>query len=187
MLFRSLCAVLAPRGTLAEKLNQTAMAMAGAYDALAWCADDHVFRTPGWDKLMLAALDGLGGHGWVYPQTVRRQDVPEIWMCSSGVTETLGWFFPPAMAMYYGDNAVGELAKRAGMIRHCPEAVIEHLHYSVNPETEHDQVYREAEDAHGAADLAAFGRWRADVLPLEVSRLRRAYSRDIEWVLSRVA
>ena len=56
----ALHAVLAPRGTLSEKLNQTAAAMAGVYDALMWTGDDHVFGSPGWDKAM---LDVLGRHG----------------------------------------------------------------------------------------------------------------------------
>ena len=183
----ALRAVLAPRGTLADKLNQVAGAMTGTYPALMWCGDDHVFGTPGWDKLMLAALEDMGGHGWIYPDTVRRRDVPEIWMCSSSVTEALGWFFPPFLAQYYGDNAIGELAKRAGLIRGCPEAKAEHLHYSVRKETEHDATYREAEDAHGTADLAAFRRWQADVLPYEVSRLRRRFNTDVEWVISRIS
>ena len=36
-------AVLAPRGTLADKLNQTAAAVVDQYSALLWTGDDHVF------------------------------------------------------------------------------------------------------------------------------------------------
>jgi hypothetical protein len=178
--------VLAPRGTLAVKLNQTAAAMAAVYPALMWCGDDHVFRTAGWDKAMLAVLEQLGGHGWVYPDTVRRRDVPEIWLSSSDVVRALGWFFPPAMGHYYGDNAVGELGKRTGLIRCCPEAVVEHLHYSVTPGAERDATYAEAEDQHGAADLAAFQEWRAGQMGNDVAVLRRQFSPDVAWVLSRV-
>ena len=179
--------VLAPRGTLREKLNQTADAFADSYDALMWTGDDHVFKTPGWDRLMLAALEDMGGHGWVFPDTVRRRDVPEIWMCDTALVRHLGWFFPPAVNQYYADNIIGEAGKRAGLIRFCPEAVIEHLHYSVDPDMEHDATYAEAENAHGQADLKAFNQWRADHLSIEVAILRRKYSRDVSWVLSRVA
>ena len=79
------------------------------------------------------------------------------------------------------------IGKRTGLIRYCPDAVIEHRHYSVCPETVHDETYREAEEAHGTADLNAFQQWRADVMPYEVARLRRKYSRDVDWVLGRVA
>jgi len=179
--------VLAPRGTLREKLNQTAAAFADAYDALMWCGDDHVFRTPHWDTAMLAALEDMGGRGWVYPDTVRRRDVPEIWMADTALIRDLDWFFPPAVNQYYADNILGELGKRSGLIRFCPEAVIEHLHYSAVPGVEHDATYAEAEEAHGQADLKAFNQWRADHLQIEAAILRRKYSRDVAWVLSRVA
>jgi hypothetical protein len=179
--------VLAPRATLREKLNQTAAAFRDSYDALLWCGDDHVFRTKSWDTLMLAALEDMGGHGWVYPQTVRRQDVPEIWMCDTGLARHLDWFFPPAVNHYYADNIIAELGKRSGLIRNCPEAVVEHLHYSTDPGIEHDQVYSEAEGTYGQADLKAFNQWRADHAALDASVLRRTYSRDVAWVLGRVA
>ena len=179
--------VLAPRGTLADKLNHTAGLYAGSYGALMWCGDDHVFKTPAWDALMLGTLADMGGTGWVYPATKRRSDVPEIWMCSPDVVEALGWFFNPAVQMYCGDNSVGELGKRAGLIRGCPEAEIPHLHYSVTPGVEHDQVYREAEETYGASDLAAFQEWCSSQRANEVSLLRRKFSADVAWVLSRVA
>ena len=200
------CGTLSPRGTLREKLNQTATAFADAYPALMWCGDDHVFHPPKegqepWDRLMLAALKGLGtcdrcrpggqqdcvGHGWVYPDTVRRRDVPEIWLASSSLVKALGWFFPPHVNQFYGDNSIAELGKRAGLIRICPEAVIEHLHYSITPDVEHDEVYREAEDTFGASDLQAFQQWRALQLANDVAVLRRKFSPDVAWVLSRVA
>ena len=183
----ALHAVLAPRGTLAEKLNQAAASVAASHDALMWCGDDHVFRTEGWDALMLGLLEDMGGDGWVYPQTVRRNDVPEIWLASASLTAELGWFFPPAVSQYYGDNTIAELGKRSGLIRYCPQAVIEHLHYSVHSGTEHDQTYREAEEAHGAADLQAFQQWRADQMPYDVARLRRRFNTDVSWVLGKVA
>ena len=183
----ALAGVLAPRAPLGGKLNQTAQAMAGAYPALMWCEDDYVFTTPGWDVILLAALDDLGGDGWVYPDTVRRRDVPEIWMASASVVGTLGWFFPPAVSQFYADNAIAELGKRAGLLRFCPEVVVEHLHYAVRTDVERDAVYLEAEAAHGGPDLAAFHKYRADQMPHDVSLLRRKFSRDVAWVLGKVA
>ena len=184
--------VLSPRGTLREKLNQTAAAMRDAYPVLLWTGDDHVFHPPKegqepWDTAMLATLDDMGGHGWVYPDTVRRRDVPEIWMADTALITDLDWFFPPAVNQYYADNIIGELAKRAGLIRFCPEAVIEHLHYSIHPGVERDATYLEAEGTYGQADLKAFNQWRTDHLSIQAAVLRRNYSRDVAWVLSRVA
>jgi hypothetical protein len=180
------CAVLDPRAYLSAKLNKTAEAVIDAYSVLMWAGDDHVFVTPGWDRVMLATLEDLGGSGWVYPDDKRRSDVPEIWMCSSDVVKALGWFANPHLQHYYLDNSIAELGKRSGLIRWCPEAVIEHLHYSVAKETVRDAVYSETEEMFGQPDLAAFKAWSADALPMEVSVLRRQFSADVKWVLSRV-
>ena len=179
-------AVIDPRMPFSGKLNSVAAVAADDYDVLMWVGNDHVFVTPGWDKLLLAALEDLGGSGWVYPDDKRRADVPEIWMCSSDAVKALGWFAPPSMDHFYIDNAIGELGKRAGMIRWCPQAVVEHLHYSVCAETEHDGLYKSTEDRFGDSDLKAFHEWRSSDLANEVSVLRRAFNSDVRWVLSRV-
>ena len=179
-------AELAPREYLAGKLNKTAMAMTDLYPVLMWLADDCVPVTPGWDKILLAALDDLGGHGWVYPDDRRRSDVPEHWMVSSDVVKALGWFANPYLSHFYLDNSIAELGKRAGLIRWCPEAVIEHRHYSVAEDTEHDELYQSTEDKFGAPDLQAFQAWRGSQLANEVAVLRRNFSPDVRWVLSRI-
>jgi hypothetical protein len=173
-------AELAPREYLSGKLNKTALAMADVYGVLMFAGDDVVFRTEAWDRIMLATLEDMGGSGWVYPDDKRRSDVPEHWMCSSDVVKALGWFANPALNHFYLDNSIAELGKRAGMIRWCPQAVVEHLHYSVCAETEHDEV------KFGASDLQAFQQWRSTQLANEVAVLRREFSPDVKWVLSRV-
>lgn len=184
----AVCATLDPREYLTGKLNQVGLAMADLYRVIAWFGDDCVPRTPGWDRLMLDLLDGeMGGSGWVYADDKRRHDVPEHWMCSSDVVKELGWYANPQLGHFYIDNTIAELGKRSGLIRFCPQAVVEHMHYSVAPGTEHDTVYQTTEERFGAADLQAFQQWRADVMPYEVARLRRRFSKDVSWVLSRVA
>ena len=198
--------VLEPRAFLTGKLNKTAEAFADTYRVLMWCADDHVFQTPGWDRLMLDRLaemgicdlcrparegrpaeQGCAGHGWVYPEDKRRSDVPEIWMVSSDVVRALGWFANPALTHFYIDNTVAEIGKRSGLIRWCPQAVIEHKHYTISPGVDRDEVYRTTEETFGTADLAAYGEWKSTVMGNEVAVLRRQFSPDVAWVLSRVA
>jgi hypothetical protein len=178
--------VLEPREYLSGKLNKTGMAMADVYPFLMWTGDDVAFKTPDWDRILLDALKDLGGHGWVYPDDKRRNDVPEHWMVSSDVVKTLGWFANPVLSHYCLDNSIAEIGKRAGLIRWCPEAVVEHLHYSVSPAVEHDETYRSTEEMFGESDLKAFHQWRADQLANEVSVLKREFCPDRRWVLSRV-
>ena len=179
--------ITATRGNLITAVNAAASVLAEHYDALFLAADDLVFQTPGWDTLMLATLEGMGGTGIVFPDDKRRYDVPEHPLISADWVRELGHFAEPSLAHFYCDNAWAELGKRTGLIRFCPEAVIEHRHYSVCADTVHDETYKEAEEAHGAADLQAFQEWQASRMPYEAARLRRRFSKDVEWVLSRVA
>ena len=168
------------------KLNHAALACADAYDAMMNVGDDCVFRTPGWDEILLQALESMGGTGIVYPDDKRRTDVPELWCASSDVVTALGYFAMPGCAQYYVDNVWAELGKRAGLIRFVPAAVVEHLHYSVSAGTEHDEVYREPENKWGAHDLQAYQEWRGVRAANEVALLRREFSPDVAWVLSRI-
>jgi hypothetical protein len=37
----------------------------------------------------------------------------------------------------------------------------------------------------GGSDLQAYHAWRANVMPVQVAQLRRAFSEDINWVIGR--
>jgi hypothetical protein len=178
-------AVLSPRDCLTGILNRTALMYADEFDVLMTIGDDHVIRTPGWDKLLLAALDDMGGSGWVYPDDRRRNDVPEIWAMTADVVKALGFFAIPDVSHFFCDNATGELGKRSGLLRYCPEAVIEHMHYSVTGGPR-DATYAEAEDNHGGPDREAYRRWLADKMPGQVAILRRTFSPDVKWILGKV-
>ena len=181
-------AVLDPRGSTIEKLNMVALECAGAYDWLYFASDDQVFRTPHWDTIMTGVLEGdLGGHGWVYPEDRRRNDIPEHYLVDTDLVRELGWYANPALKHFYMADTVAVLGRRTGMLRYCPEVLVEHLRYTTDPTVAHDETYRYAEETWGKRDAEAFMAWQADVAPLEVARLRRAFSRDVGWVLSRIA
>ena len=179
------CAVSAPRGTLSEIINRTAMSFADAYDVLMLVADDHLFRTPHWDTIMLGALEQMGGTGFAYPDDKRRQDIPEIVMISSDIVRALGFFAEPSLGHFYIDNVWAELGKRSGLIRFVPQVMIEHRHYSVCPDVEHDTTYRSAESLWGHPDLLAYQEWLTGKMAGQVAMLRRNFSPDIKWLFGR--
>lgn len=182
------CGVLDPRGSFTEKINSVALACLDDYDAFYFVSDDQVFRTPHWDTTMMGVLqDNLGGHGWVYPEDHRRNDIPEHYLADAALIRELGWFVNPVVKHFYVADTVAHLGRKTGMIRYCPEVLVKHLRYTTDPTVEHDQVYRYAEETWGERDRLAFLEWHANVMPYEVARLRRKFSRDVSWVLSRVA
>ena len=184
--FEDVDKITVTRGTLVTAINSAAAVLAGTYDALMLASDDLVFVTPGWDEILLAKLAAMGGTGIIGWDSRRRYDLLEHVLMSSGIVKALGYFALPCCGHFYVDNAWTELGKRAGLLGYCPDVLIEHRHYSVTPGVEHDATYREAEKKHGAADLAAFQQWRAEQIANEVSVLRRKFSPDVRWVLSRV-
>lgn len=95
-------------------------------------------------------------------------------------------FLTEGLVSHNCDNTIAELGKRAGLIRWCPQAEVPHLHYSVAPQTVRDEVYLSTEDRFGASDLQAFQEYRVNQLPHDVALLRRQFSPDVRWVLSRV-
>jgi hypothetical protein len=185
--FGDLHKITVTRGTLVTAVNAAATFLAPTYDAIMLVADDMVFRTEGWDSELLAGLEDLGGTGFVGWDGKRRYDVLEHVLISSDIVQALGYFALPQLAHFYVDNVWTELGKRAGLLRFCPDVLIEHLHHSVCAETVHDDVYKDAETAHGDADLAAFQQYRVDQMPHDVALLRRKFSPDIRWVLGKVA
>ena len=174
------------RDTLVTAINDAALQLADKYPVLFLAADDMIFTTSGWDLFMMGALEALGGTGYIYPDDKRRYDVPEHPLISSDIIRALGWFAEPGFGHFYVDNVWAELGKRLGLIRFCPQAVIEHRHYTINADVERDETYSLAEDAHGKPDEAEYHEWRATRMQNQASLLRRKFNPDIKWVLDKI-
>jgi hypothetical protein len=172
-------------GTTA-KVNHVTSLLLDEYDAFMYIGDDHLFSTPHWDTILLKRLEDMGGTGMVYGDDKRRNDIPEMIIITSDIIKELGHFAEPAMQHYFIDNVWAELGGRSNLIRYCPEAVFEHLHYQVNKDVEHDQTYCSAESLWGYSDMEAFYAWRENVMPQQAAQLRRRFSKDLVWLFNQV-
>lgn len=166
-------AVIVQRDRLSAAVNKVVVPLSSEYRALMLVSDDQVFVTPGWDKILLNALDELGGTGMVYPDDKRRADIPELILISSDIVQALGWFMEPSMAHFYVDNAWADIGRHAQCLRFCPDAVIRHDHYSVCSDIPHDAVYQEAETAHGENDRQAYLVWRREKMDADVAKVMK--------------
>lgn len=163
--------VTGPRDTLTGWTNALALPRAGAYRAVASFGDDHLPRTPGWDRKLLAALAFMGGTGIAYPDDLRRTDVPEAAVISSDIVAALGWVCEPSLGHFYCDNVWADLGRGAGCLKFCPYVVVEHMHYQGHPEVARDATYADAE-ARGEADLRAYETWRAERMAADIAAVR---------------
>lgn len=160
-----------PRKTCGAWTNEVAREFGGEYRALASFGDDHVPETPGWDSLLLAAIDDMGGTGIAYPDdTGQHENLPTAPVVSSDIVRALGWMFHPGMIHYYCDNVLKDIGEGAGCLRYVPEAVVRHLHpgWGTAPV---DQVYAEAFPA-GDADMATWHEWRATQMAADVATVK---------------
>jgi hypothetical protein len=108
--------------------NEVAVRRAGEYPCLASLGDDHVPRTPGWDRALIRAIEDMGGTGLAYPWDGTREDVPEAVVLSSDIVAALGWMCLPELAHWFCDNTWADLGRGAGCLRHLRAVAVDHVH-----------------------------------------------------------
>ena len=146
------------RMNLVEWTNHLAHLAKGKYRFYASLGDDMVPRTPGWDvKLMGAIEEDFGGTGISYPWDGVRDDIPEAYVISADLVETLGWVMQPSLLHFYNDNVWADIGHGAGCIRQLRGVVVEHLNAGMG-RAQADQTAREAGKGI-PGDQAAYNAW----------------------------
>jgi hypothetical protein len=140
---------------------------------LASLGDDHRPLTPGWDRKLIAAIEGLGGHGWAYGNDLfHGSALPTSWVCSASTVQALGWMMLPACEHLYVDNAVSALGEATGLIAYRADVLIEHRH-PVSGKASIDASYEESNSpARYAADGTAFAVWKASAMSDDIAKLQ---------------
>ena len=145
------------------KVNWAARKLMDGYRYLMFCGDDHTCGTPGWNNILLGAVEAMGGTGIVYPKTERLPDLPEVWVESSDLVRALGWLALPVVRHYFIDNGAKDIGQAIGRYAYVPEAVLPHHHWSMpagmEPRAERDECYDRAVSWF-PADKLAYWLWR---------------------------
>lgn len=155
-----------PRKGLAAWTNEVAVRRASEYAFLASLGDDHVPRTPGWDRALVRAITDLGGTGMAYPWDGVREDVPEAVVMSSDIVTALGWMCEPSLAHWYPDNVWADLGRGAGCLRHCRAIAVDHVNAVAQGKP--DATARDNGRSLDA-DRAAYWTWRAERMAADVA------------------
>lgn len=165
-----------PRLRLGPTLNELALANVTAYDAIGFLGDDHLPRTPGWDRLLTDALTDMGG-GVVYGDDLLQGGaLATAVVISTDIIAGLGWFAVPGCTHLYLDNGWMTVGHELGALRYVPEAVLEHLH-PVAGKADEDNLYREVNAASMYDhDAQAFEAYHRDHLADDLARVRRVRS-----------
>lgn len=142
-------------------------------DILMHCGDDIIFRTPGWDDLIVAEFekvpdkillvhgdDGIQGgnvatHGFLH----RR------WM------ETVGYFVPPYFASDWNDMWLTEVANMLGRKVYLPNVYTEHMH-PVAGKGDWDLTHQERMNRHHAEQVDNLYRTTGEKRVEDAAKLR---------------
>jgi len=87
--------------------------------------DDHIFRTPKWDQLLIDAVDKKNGWAFAYGKTPK---LPSSVLTSGKLVRTLGYFFSPIFTHTYVDDQLRILGDELNLLICVPEVDIEHMH-----------------------------------------------------------
>lgn len=162
--------LLGPRQTLSEWTNAVALGSLGQYRAFASLGDDHLPRTPGWDRRLLEAISIIGGTGIAFgDDTIMHERLPTAPVISADIVEALGWMMLPECRHMCVDLAWKDLGLGAGCLAYVPEVTIEHAHWGVG-KSPLDATYAEAEARH-QEDRDAYARWREERRDSDVAKV----------------
>jgi hypothetical protein len=160
-----------PRTTCPAWTNRVAARYEGEYRAFASLGDDHVPETPGWDSILLGAIDAMGGTGLAFGwDCVRPDQLATAPVISASIVAALGWLMLPTVQHVFADDCWTEIAREAGCLRYVPEVIIRHLHWS-NGTAPRDVTYLER-DHLWPADEAAYHAWQREGKAADVEKVR---------------
>lgn len=134
--------------------------------------DDHRPRTPGWDRMLIEAIEQLPGPGFAYGNDLLQgRALPTAWVASTEVVRALGWMMLPTCAHMYVDAAILALGLDTGRIAYRADVIIEHLH-PLAGKASWDPSYRESNSSgRYDADRAAYEAWHANQRAADAARL----------------
>jgi hypothetical protein len=163
-----------PRDTLTALTNRIALERAGEYRFLASLGDDHVPRTPGWDRELCGEIERMGGTGFAWGDG-SRWVIPEAIVMSSNIVDEekgLGWMALPRCGHYKIDDAWLMLSCATGLGRYRHDVMVEHMQFGIpyNPldpnsgmKALKDQTYADAlQPEKMSADVVGYLEWLAD-------------------------
>lgn len=110
--------------------------------------DDHVYHTPGWDNILINAIE-LQGQGWgiacgrdmLHDANWQQGRLPSAMVMSGNIARILGYIAYPEFRHTYIDDYFRDLAEGINRLFYCPEVLIEHRHF-LSGKAENDDNYR---------------------------------------------
>lgn len=159
-------------GDLVRATNTVSMRIAreDSHCIIGNLGDDHVCRTPGWDRLVSEALATPGiAYG---DDLLQGQALPTAPFISAEVVNALGWYMLPSLRHMYVDDVWRRLGEQLGILRFLPDLVIEHVHPGAG-KADWDAGYLAAEELV-LRDRDAYNVWWRTMARFDIANVRDA-------------
>lgn len=134
--------------------------------------DDHLVRTPGWDRLVTEAL---ATPGVAYGDDLLQGEIlPTAPFISAAVVLALGYYALPDLDHMFIDNVWRDVGVQTGTLRYIPELVVEHVHPAAG-KADWDAGYtRVNTEAAIDRDRRRYQSWRQHAMATDIGRVRDA-------------
>jgi hypothetical protein len=168
--------VLGSRLRLGPTLNEAVRRYGDRWEAIGFMGDDHLPRTEGWDRRILAALDSPDPRVVYGNDLLQGANLPTAVFMHARIARSVGYFCPPDQVHLYLDNYWKELGERLAGLVYLDDVVIEHMH-PVAGKAEWDDRYAEVNaPTMDVTDRDAWLHYRASgEFEAAVQRVKEAY------------
>ena len=147
-----------PRIRMCPTVNAAATENADQYRYIGFIGDDHLIRTPGWDRLL---IESIGDWGIAYgDDKLQGAGLATHCMLSSNIVSAVGYMAIPGLTHLYMDNFWMDLGHAIpGFLTYRPDVIVEHMHPTAG-KSEGDDGYAEVNPpAMFSADRAVHEKW----------------------------
>lgn len=157
----------------AVSLHNKAVKLFPDYQYYMPIADDNIFRTKNWDKVM---IDKMKEKGWgiVYGDDLFDKGLSA--MCpifSANIIKTAGYISPPDIFHLWADVAWKDIGEGIGRLFYLPEVVVEHMHPNAK-KAEDDDGYKAVHSRLITDnDQNAYSGWKSKEYPGLIEKLKK--------------
>lgn len=167
---RNFTLVVSPeRRRFGPTLNALSLRFADEYEYLAWCGDDHLPITKGWDQRYREELDK--GAGIVYgDDLIMGESIATQLAFTPDIPKALGYAVPNTFIHLFIDNYFMKLGEKIGGAVYVPDVIFQHLHPIAGAKS--DKTYEEANcNENWNNDRTAFDNYLAEQLNKDVEKI----------------
>jgi hypothetical protein len=161
-------------GSLVKATNTVAMRIAREDPdcIIGNLGDDHLCRTPGWDKRVMRALATPGvAYG---DDLLQGQELPTAPFISAQIVLALGYYALPDLDHMFVDNVWRDVGAQTHTLRFLPDVVIEHVHPAAGKAEWDDGYKRVNAESAIAVDHRRYYSWRKNAMLIDIGRVRAA-------------